>query len=166
MHSKCFICQGVPIWNIEFHLLVIEYTWKSWLVWMLQLARITYMYIGQLMHSKSFNCGNLICMNLQELLMFIFQFNAFKELNFLRCVWIWNNCFHPLPIVSLVENPFFQLTRFQLDVIFNYVSIVIFWIFKNFIHNFQLNWATYLFGGWMKVNPKYFGVHGIFLTPP
>jgi hypothetical protein len=48
MHSKCFICQGVPIWNNYFHLLVTECTWKSWFVWMLQLAIMIYMYIGQL----------------------------------------------------------------------------------------------------------------------
>ncbi len=40
-----------------------------------------------------------------------------------------------------------------------------FWIFKKFIHNFHLNWAAYFFGGRMKVNPKYFGAHGIFLAP-
>ncbi len=93
-------------------------------------------------------------MSLQELLTFIGQFNAFKELNLLRCVSIWDNCFHPFPIVSLVENPFFQVIHFQLDDIFDYVSIVIFWIFEKFIHNFQVNWATYFFGGQMKVNPK------------
>jgi hypothetical protein len=48
MHSKCFICQGVPIWNNYFHLLVIECTWKSWFVWMLQLAKMISMYIDQL----------------------------------------------------------------------------------------------------------------------
>jgi hypothetical protein len=46
IHSKCFICQGVPIWNNYFHLLVIEFTWKSWFVWMLQLAKMISMYIG------------------------------------------------------------------------------------------------------------------------
>jgi hypothetical protein len=49
MHSKCFICQGVLIWNNYFHhLLVIECIWKSWFVWMLQLAKMIYMYIDQL----------------------------------------------------------------------------------------------------------------------
>jgi hypothetical protein len=48
MHTKCFICQSVRIWNNYFHLLVIECTWKSWFVWMFQLAIMIYMYIGQL----------------------------------------------------------------------------------------------------------------------
>jgi hypothetical protein len=48
MQSKCFISQGVQIWNNYFHLLVIECTWKSWFVWMLQLAKMIYMYMGQL----------------------------------------------------------------------------------------------------------------------
>jgi hypothetical protein len=48
IHSKSFICQGLPTWKEYFHLLVIECTWKSWFVWMLQLAGVTYMYIDQL----------------------------------------------------------------------------------------------------------------------
>jgi hypothetical protein len=46
VQSKSFICQGGPIFKNYFHLLVIECIWKSWFVWMLQLAGITYMYIG------------------------------------------------------------------------------------------------------------------------
>ncbi len=40
-------------------------TWKSWLVWMLQLARIIYMYIDQLNALKELNL--LRCFNLNEL---------------------------------------------------------------------------------------------------
>jgi hypothetical protein len=48
VHSKSFICQIVLTWKNHFHLLVIECIWKSWFVWTFQLAKITYMYIGQL----------------------------------------------------------------------------------------------------------------------
>jgi hypothetical protein len=45
---KVFQLSRCPIWNNYFHLLVIECIWKFWFVWMLQLARIINMYIGQL----------------------------------------------------------------------------------------------------------------------
>jgi hypothetical protein len=83
IQSKSFICQGVQIWKHYFHLLVIEYTWKSWFVRILQLAWITYMYIGQLNALQKFLLWEY--MNLQELLTFVGQFNEFKEFNLLKC---------------------------------------------------------------------------------
>jgi len=60
--------------------------------------------------------------------MFIGQFNAFKELNLLRCF--------NLKLLSSIANYiiskktlFLKPNRFQLDVIFNYISIVLFWLF-------------------------------------
>jgi len=70
--------------------------------------------------------------------MFIGQFNAFEELNLLRCF--------NLKLLSSIANCiiskktlFFQPNRFHLDVIFNYISIVLFSSFKKIIHNFQVN---------------------------
>jgi len=83
IQSKSFICQSVLIWKNYFHLLVIECIWKSWFVWMLQLARITYMYICQLNALQKFLLWE--CTDLEELLTFVSQFDAFKEFNLLRC---------------------------------------------------------------------------------
>jgi hypothetical protein len=62
------------------------------------------------------------------------------------------------------KTPFFQPTYLWLDIIFDYVSIVIFWIFKYIMHNCQVNWVAYSLGGQMKANSNYFGAHGIFFS--
>ncbi len=63
---------------------------------------------------------------------------AFQELNLLMCF--------NLKLLSSIANYiitkkalFFQPIRFQLDVIFNDISIILFSSFKKIIHNFQVN---------------------------
>jgi hypothetical protein len=74
------------------------------------------------------------------------------------------NYFHVLPTKSLVENPYFSanppLTWCHFLLCFDCKFLN---IFKK-IHNCQVNWVAYSFGGQMKANPNYFGAHGIFLA--
>ncbi len=111
------------------------------------------------------------CSNLKEIPSSIGQLNALQRFYLWKCS---NLKELPSSIGQLNDSNyiinkktfFFQPTRFQLDVIFDYISIVFFWISKNIIHNFQINWTTYSFGGQMKAYSKYFEAHGIFLAPP
>jgi hypothetical protein len=130
---------------------------------MLQLAKIIYIYIGQLNALQIFLLWEW--MSLQELLMFICKFNAFKELNLLMCFKLRELLSSIANRITNKKTSFFNQPTFDFDVISNYISIVIFLIFKKIIHNCQVNWATYSFGGQMKANPNYFEIHRIFLTP-
>jgi hypothetical protein len=55
-------------------------------------------------------------------------------------------------MVTLVENPFFQLAHFRLHVIFYYIFYYIFLILKIIIWDYQVNLTFYSFGGQLKVN--------------
>jgi len=102
-------------------------------------------------------------MSLQELLMFIGQFNAFKELNLLRCFKLRESPSSIANWITSKKPKFLKLanppsTWHHLQLHFNCN-------FFNIIHNCQVNWVAYSFGGQMEVNPNYFGIHGIFLAP-
>jgi hypothetical protein len=113
MHSKFFICKIFTTWkhrerspfiygqiectqSVSF-VKVFQFEMTSFIYWSLialenlelcecfNLQELLTCTLANSMHSKKFSCESFICMSLHELLMFIGQFNAFKELNLLRC---------------------------------------------------------------------------------
>jgi hypothetical protein len=133
MHSKSFICHCVLTWKNYLHLLANWMHSKNLICEGVPSWKNHLHLLANWMHSKSFICESVLTWK-----------------NYLHLLANWM-----IRTISLVKNPFFSANplstwrHFLLH--FNF-----FLIFKNIIHNFQVNWTTYFFGGQMKAYPKYF----------